>query len=479
MIKLPKYKYIFALLDLILVNISLYLSVYFVELYQNKIIVTRLSIEEIVIFSLVSLTFTFIFQSNNLYKIHLIYGKTSQLTAIIRSFFYGDIILILLSFFFKVRFIIDSRLFILFFTLVGLMLFLIFRIMLARKIIRKYFKVTTNRKNILIIGGGRAGILMATKILFEDDLNYNLIGFIDDNIKTGTELIAQKSILGSVKELVNIVEVNKIDEVIIAIDNIEYNRLIQILEECNKSNVNTKIISELFQVVSKKIDIEKYAETPLVEVSPRINAAFNSTLKRIVDIILSIIGIILLSPFLTLVAILIKLTSKGPIFYTHTRIGLNGKPFEFYKFRSMTISNDDDSDRKKAMAAFIKEGKTQSENGTKIINEARVTQIGKFIRKTSIDELPQLLNVIKGDMSLVGPRPCLPYEYELYDEWQKKRFSVLPGCTGVWQVFGRTQVSFKDSVVLDLYYVSNMTPWLDLQLIIKTIPVMLLAKGGK
>ena len=123
MIKLPKYKYIFALLDLILVNISLYLSVYFVELYQNKIIVTRLSIEEIVIFSLVSLTFTFIFQSNNLYKIHLIYGKTSQLTAIIRSFFYGDIILILLSFFFKVRFIIDSRLFILLFNTLAAVLF--------------------------------------------------------------------------------------------------------------------------------------------------------------------------------------------------------------------------------------------------------------------------------------------------------------------------------------------------------------------
>ena len=116
---------------------------------------------------------------------------------------------------------------------------------------------------------------------------------------------------------------------------------------------------------------------------------------------------------------------------------------------------------------------------TKIVIKERVTKIGYFIRKTSLDELPQLINVIKGDMSLVGPRPCLPYEYKHYDDWQKRRLSVLPGCTGVWQVSGRSKVSFRDSIVLDIYYVNNMSPWFDLQLILKTFPVMLLGIGGK
>ena len=120
-----------------------------------------------------------------------------------------------------------------------------------------------------------------------------------------------------------------------------------------------------------------------------------------------------------------------------------------------------------------------NEIGTKIISNSRVTKIGHLLRRTSLDELPQLFNVLKGDMSVVGPRPCLPYEYDNYDNWQKRRLNVMPGCTGVWQVTGRSSVSFKDSVVLDLYYINTMSVWLDIQLTIKTIPVMLFSRGGK
>ncbi len=143
----------------------------------------------------------------------------------------------------------------------------------------------------------------------------------------------------------------------------------------------------------------------------------------------------------------------------------------------MTVDGEDDEERKEKMIEFIKNG--GEESGQKVINENRITTIGKYLRATSLDELPQLLNVIKGDMSLVGPRPCLPYEYEHYDTWQKRRTNTLPGLTGVWQVWGRSSVSFKDSIVLDLYYINNMSPWLDLQLILKTVPVMIFSKGGK
>jgi len=167
------------------------------------------------------------------------------------------------------------------------------------------------------------------------------------------------------------------------------------------------------------------------------------------------------------------------IFFNQIRIGKDGKPFKFYKFRSMYIDADEDKNREVFMTDFIKNNRTVLEGSSKIINERNITPIGKILRKTSLDELPQLFNVLKGDMSLVGPRPCLPYEYESFDDWHKRRHTVLPGCTGVWQVSGRSSVSFKDSVVLDLYYINNMTPWLDLQLIFKTFPVMIFGKGAK
>ncbi|HSD63629.1 MAG TPA: sugar transferase, partial [Ignavibacteriaceae bacterium] len=201
-------------------------------------------------------------------------------------------------------------------------------------------------------------------------------------------------------------------------------------------------------------------------------------IKRLFDIIISFIVIAFLSPVILLIMILIKLTSPGPVLFTQVRIGRYGKPFKFYKFRSMRVISGEDEERKQKMIQFMKNDVTYG-NDTKIINDTRVTWIGKIIRKTSLDELPQLFNVLKGEMSLVGPRPCLPYEYDNYDNWQKRRFSAIPGCTGVWQVCGRSSVSFKDSIVLDLYYINNMSPWFDLQLIFKTIPAMLFLRGGK
>jgi len=186
-----------------------------------------------------------------------------------------------------------------------------------------------------------------------------------------------------------------------------------------------------------------------------------------------------LSVPMAVVAAAIKMTSKGPIFYKQTRIGKDGVEFSFYKFRSMFVGSDSNHAREKILHEFIKNGNHSNGGSSKVVDDKMVTPIGRFIRRTSIDELPQLINVIKGDMSLVGPRPCLPYEYKVYDEWHKRRLSVLPGCTGLWQVSSRSQTGFDDMVLLDLYYIENMSPWFDLQLILKTLPVMLFGRGGK
>jgi undecaprenyl-phosphate galactose phosphotransferase len=247
-----------------------------------------------------------------------------------------------------------------------------------------------------------------------------------------------------------------------------------IIDLCGKYNINIKLSSDLFRIIVQKVQTEKYYDIPVIDITPQLNNIIYLKFKRIVDVLFSITGFIFLTPIFLLLMISIKVTSRGPIFYKQKRVGLNGKLFDFYKFRSMYIENGEDKKRENMMIDFMKNNKTQ-----KIIDATRVTQVGKFIRKTSLDELPQLYNVILGDMSIVGPRPCLPYEFANYADWQKRRVKVLPGCTGVWQVSGRSTVSFIDSIVLDLFYIKNMSPLYDILLILKTIPVMFFSKGGE
>ena len=192
---------------------------------------------------------------------------------------------------------------------------------------------------------------------------------------------------------------------------------------------------------------------------------FYETVKRIMDVILSFIGLVVLSPILLLVAIFIKIDSKGPVFFKQKRVGINGSQFEMYKFRSMVVNAEE-------LKAQLAEKNEMSGPMFKIAHDPRITKVGRFIRKTSIDELPQLWNVIKGDMSLVGPRPSLPKEVAQFEPWMKKRFEVKPGLTCFWQVQGRNNIDFEDWMKLDIKYVKERSLLLDVKLIFKTFFVL-------
>lgn len=187
--------------------------------------------------------------------------------------------------------------------------------------------------------------------------------------------------------------------------------------------------------------------------------------KRIIDIIGAGLGLILLSPIIAIVACAVKFTSKGPVFFSQKRVGKNGELFEMYKFRSMVVNAEE-------LKENLEEQNEMSGPMFKIKDDPRITKVGKFIRKTSIDELPQLWNVLKGDMSLVGPRPSLPKEVEQFDNWMFKRLSVSPGLTCYWQVSGRNNIDFEDWMKLDCRYVDERNLWIDIKLIFKTVGVL-------
>ncbi|MBI1933133.1 MAG: sugar transferase [Ignavibacteriales bacterium] len=477
MTKVPKYKFYFALFDLLTLSVAFILAAYLVR-YNKALELTQFiknSYPILSLFLIASAFFIFIFQINNLYRINIIFNRSAHLTAIIKSLYYGTLNVVVISHLVKSSAIFDSRLIIFMFIIIVVPTLYIFRVEVGRRIFLKYKQQFNS--NVIIVGDGTTGKLLATKLLFENPEGINILGFVV-NHQVPEKKLNGIQILGTIDELKQISNEFNIDEIIIAIDDINYERLLEILDLCNSLKVTVKLTSELFDIVTKKVSTEKYAGIPVLGVSPHYSNNLTLKFKRVVDLILSLIGVIFLSPIFLIISILIKLSSKGPVFFKQDRIGQGGKPFKFYKFRSMTIDENGEEERKKQMIEFIKNSGINN-GDTKIINEKRVTWIGKIIRKLSLDELPQLINVIKGEMSLVGPRPSLPYEFENYDTWQKRRVNVLPGCTGVWQVWGRSTVSFRDSVVLDLYYVNNMSPWLDIQLILKTVPVMLFSKGGK
>jgi exopolysaccharide biosynthesis polyprenyl glycosylphosphotransferase len=471
-------KNLFAVFDILIIFTSLEMSMYLLRTDKalNYFEFIGKALFESVEFLGLSLLFLLIFQYNGLYRVNILTTRAAHLANFLKSLYYGSLGIVVISLIIQPSSVVDSRYILFVFLLIVIPIFYSFRIELMRFFFIK-LSMTSLRRKVLILGDGKAGKMLASQLMYENPLGIDIIGFIDDSKNIGDEIVNGKKVIGHFHHIKQIIEKDNIDELIIAEDKRGEEDLLNLIDNCKKFNVSLKVTSELFDVVTQKLATEKYVDIPVVDVSPHYNNKLTHTSKRIMDILLSIVSLLLVSPLMILIAALIKLTSPGPIFFKQKRVGFNGTEFKIYKFRSMKVIKGEDEERKEQMLKFLndKSGKIK----TKVVNDTRITWIGKIIRKTSLDELPQLFNVLKGDMSLVGPRPCLPYEYEHYPEWQKRRVSVLPGCTGVWQVWGRSAVSYKDSVVLDLYYINNMSPWLDLQLLFQTIPVMITAKGAK
>jgi exopolysaccharide biosynthesis polyprenyl glycosylphosphotransferase len=271
-------------------------------------------------------------------------------------------------------------------------------------------------------------------------------------------------------------------EVFIEPDGRGLDEVLGVAFSCLDQKAEVKIISNRFQVVMGRSAIGELDGTPVMRFRRFDLSGPETLVKRVVDLVGASAGLVLLSPVFIAIAAAVKVTSPGPIFYRQTRVGKGGRRFTMYKFRTMLDGNDSRI-HENYLRNYIRNGApaTVAEDGTKIYKlteDPRVTRVGAWLRGLSLDELPQLWNVLRGEMSLVGPRPCLPYEWDLYRPWQRRRLDVLPGCTGLWQVTARSHVGFDEMVILDLHYAHHASVATDLWLIAQTLPAMLRGRGG-
>jgi exopolysaccharide biosynthesis polyprenyl glycosylphosphotransferase len=334
----------------------------------------------------------------------------------------------------------------------------------------------------LVVGRGPEASLFIREMRERPSLGYRVIGVVDTNVIDTQLSYEDVPVVGTLESLPDVIRDSGANEVIIADPQVNGDALFEVMMRCGRRRgVEFRIAPSLFNCLPRKTEIDQIGVLPMIRLfrEPLSNGA--RILKRTFDLIFATLAILLLLPLWLLIALFIKLDSKGPVFYTQERVGMDGRLFLLYKFRTMQANADAELHREYQRAFIAGRAEANLGNETKptykLLADPRITRIGRILRRTSLDEVPQLLNVFAGDMSLVGPRPPIPYEVEAYELWHRKRLDMKPGLTGLWQVSGRNRLPFEEMVRLDLYYIENWSLLLDLEIILRTGFVMLAGEG--
>ncbi len=327
------------------------------------------------------------------------------------------------------------------------------------------------QERVLVLGGGRQAQQVMDAICNQPNMGYHLIGYLDQPSAQPPSDAPLAPLLGSLDDLARVVQAHDIHQIILALPQSQHERLLQLVQQCRLLGRDFLIAPELHALSFDRVDLVHVSGVPLLGFKELSLQGWNLAFKRALDLGLIALATPLLVPLCAVLVVLIRLDSAGPALFRQQRIGKHGQPFTCYKFRTMVV----DAEARRAELAALNEA-----DGPlfKIRNDPRITRVGRLLRRSSLDELPQLLNVLRGEMSLVGPRPGLPCEVEQYAAWHRRRLEVTPGLTGLWQVLGRSNTTFDEMVRLDIYYAENWSLWLDVRILLQTIPAVLSSKGA-
>lgn len=403
------------------------------------------------------------------------YTRMQPILETVRQIFYAilyALITCIVALYFMEASILASRLYVVLFGCLAL-----FNVYAVRYVLMKLLKVTqTFVKPVIIIGAGKTAELVLQ--FFEGDLGYRyrVVGLLDDN--PISEMLPQKFLLlGKVSDAETIIRDSGIQTVIITAPGMDSERLEKLVAKIQPLVRDILFVPDLMMLPLGHVGVEPFYTEKVFMLSIRNNLARrrNRLAKRIFDLVATICGGFLILPILLILAILVGIDNKGRIIFAHRRVGRNGKLFPCYKFQSMV---SDAQERLEEYLAKNPEARKEWEESFKLTNDPRVTKLGAFLRKTSLDELPQLWNVLMGDMSLVGPRPIVTKEVERYGDYIREYYMVPPGITGMWQVNGRSDTTYEERVAMDTWYVRNWSVWIDLVYLFKTVKTVFTGKGA-
>ena len=363
-------------------------------------------------------------------------------------------------FIFKVEFL--SRVLIGYFFLINLLLLITLRVFLRLVL----HSSAGFRRRLVIVGAGPVGVQVAELLGQRPWTGYDIVGFLDDDSEKQGANVGERPVLGTCDKLGFIIEQEHVAEVIVALPAHAFERIREIVLNAGDYPVRIRVVPDIFSMISVRARAEDLWGIPLIGIREPVITGFDSFVKRAFDIVLGSMALVITAPIMLIVTFAILLDDGWPVFFSQRRVGENGRLFWIHKLRTMDKGNS------------VQGVATQKSHPEKRLGDPRITRVGRFLRRASLDELPNLWNVLRGEMSLVGPRPELPWVVDEYKPWQRQRLSVQPGMTGWWQIQGRGEVPLRENVELDLYYIQNYSPLLDLMILWRTIWVVLSGRGA-
>ena len=417
---------------------------------------------------LFSLLLILVYRQQGAYRLRRQISWFDEFYAIVNGTATGTIIMIVFIFLYRAAFY--SRAIFIYagiFSVTLLGLSRLIKVLLLREMRRR--GIGTER--VLMVGAGEVARTVMRAVVANPECGFNIIGFLDDNPIKGETDIGRFKALGGVDNLAEVLREQTIDEVIITLPWQYHRKIVSIMTHCERQNIRARIVPDLFQMTLSRMHIEDIAGIPMIGIKEVSISGLNQVVKRTIDLVFSALVLILAAPLMALIALMIKLESPGSVLFRQERVGRNGRRFIVHKFRSMVEGAEY---QQESLQEF-----NEAEGPLfKIKRDPRLTRLGKWLRKLSLDELPQFYNVLSGEMSLIGPRPPLPTEVKQYQEWHKRRLEVAPGITGLSQISGRSELTFDETALLDIYYIENWSLGLDTKILLQTIPRVIFGNGA-